>query len=146
MLLSCKSPLSAVTLAQNFQLSTALPAAGDLAKLVYFYKQFHQAFLAGLFKSAHDVGEGGLLIAVAEISVDRMGHEIDVEADWTELFGEGTGHIVVSCSENKVYDIKALIPDAKVIGRTFEGGGLRLPKYSLELVATELAAHYRRDV
>lgn len=146
MLLSCKSPLSAVTLAQNFQLATTKPEAGELTKLAQFYKQFHQAFLAGLFKSAHDVGEGGLLTAVAEISVDCMGHEIDIDGDWTELFGEGTGHIVVSCSENNVYDIKSLIPDAKVIGRTFEGGGLRLPKYAFELVATELAAHYRRDV
>ena len=67
----------------------------------------------GLINSAHDVSEGGLLVAVAEscFKTDPLGVELDFELGCRpscEYFGESGGRIVVSFNQDKQKEIEAL--------------------------------------
>jgi phosphoribosylformylglycinamidine synthase len=67
----------------------------------------------GLINSAHDVSEGGLLVAVAEscFKTDPLGVELDFELGCRpscEYFGESGGRIVVSFNQDKQNEIEAL--------------------------------------
>jgi phosphoribosylformylglycinamidine synthase len=75
-----------------------------------------QKFIASLIKekiiiSAHDVSEGGLIVALFESAFNRkLGfdvnsteNEIRVDAYW---FGEAQSRVVVSCSKDKLQDLK----------------------------------------
>ena len=53
----------------------------------------HEAVRAGLVRSAHDVSEGGLAVAVAECC---MGGGVGARVELPDLFGEGPGGVVVS--------------------------------------------------
>jgi phosphoribosylformylglycinamidine synthase II len=53
----------------------------------------------GLLKSAHDLSDGGLAVAVAESAIlGRVGAALDLPVDAGELFGEGQSRAVVSCA------------------------------------------------
>lgn len=67
----------------------------------------------GLINSAHDVSEGGLLVAVAEscFGTDPLGVELDFELGCRpscEYFGESGGRIVISINQDKQNEIEAL--------------------------------------
>ena len=56
-----------------------------------------QAVRSGALRSAHDVAEGGLAVALAECCVaGGLGAEVDLDAAEAALFGEGPGAFVVS--------------------------------------------------
>jgi phosphoribosylformylglycinamidine synthase len=69
------------------------------------YRAFHRAVLAGLVQSAHDLSEGGLAVAAAEMCIGgRLGLELnlkgltkatDTHATPRALFGESTGCLLV---------------------------------------------------
>lgn len=65
------------------------------------YKALHQAINNGLVKSAHDLSEGGLGVAIAEMCIGgRLGAEINFEA--SNLFNEVNGCLLVEVTpENK---------------------------------------------
>jgi phosphoribosylformylglycinamidine synthase len=69
------------------------------------------AFLAGaagrkLLRSAHDVGGGGLAVAVAESAMaGRIGVRVEEAAD---LFGEGDGRVVISARRTDVPALRKL--------------------------------------
>ncbi len=78
-----------------------LPAA-DLGELRVVHAAIRQAVRSGALRSAHDVAEGGLAVALAECCIAAgLGAEVDlggvpvVDAD-ALLFGEGPGAFVVS--------------------------------------------------
>jgi phosphoribosylformylglycinamidine synthase subunit PurL len=74
----------------------ALPAA-DLGELRAVHAAIRQAVRSGALRSAHDVAEGGVAVALAECCV-AGGHGVDVTFDSAEdaLFGEAPGAFVVS--------------------------------------------------
>ena len=73
-----------------------LPAA-DLGELRAVHAAIRQGVRSGALRSAHDVAEGGLAVALAEACI-AGGHGADVIFDGEEhrLFGEGPGAFVVS--------------------------------------------------
>jgi phosphoribosylformylglycinamidine synthase subunit PurL len=73
-----------------------LPAA-DLGELRAMHAAIRQAVRSGALRSAHDVAEGGLAVALAECCVaGGLGAEVDVDTSEAALFGEGPGAFVVS--------------------------------------------------
>ncbi len=62
------------------------------------YRALHQAMTAGLVRACHDVSEGGLAAAAAEMCIGgRLGMSLTLKTDdpATTLFGEGNGRLVV---------------------------------------------------
>jgi phosphoribosylformylglycinamidine synthase subunit PurL len=73
-----------------------LPAA-DLGELRAMHAAIRQAVRSGALRSAHDVAEGGLAVALAECCVaGGLGAEVTVATAEPALFGEGPGAFVVS--------------------------------------------------
>jgi phosphoribosylformylglycinamidine synthase len=92
-------------------LETAHRDAGsiDLAAERTLQKTLRDAIQAGLVKSAHDISEGGLAIAIAECCYSTMerpsiGANITIPADrgvCKDLFGEYASRIIVSTLKAK---------------------------------------------
>lgn len=73
------------------------------------YRTIHQVIVDGLVRSAHDVSDGGLLVALAEMAMGgRLGVSVDltfglgIPADHTHaqlvaLFSESSGQILLEC-------------------------------------------------
>ena len=73
-----------------------LPAA-DLGELRAVHAAIRQAVRSGALRSAHDVAEGGLAVALAEACIaGGHGAEVTVDGGEAALFGEGPGAFVVS--------------------------------------------------
>ncbi len=73
-----------------------LPAA-DLGELRAMHAAIRQAVRSGALRSAHDVAEGGLAVALAECCVaGGLGAEVDLDTSDAALFGESPGAFVVS--------------------------------------------------
>jgi len=52
--------------------------------------------------AAHDVSDGGLAVALAELAVHAcLGAELDLPADAGEWFGEGAGRVVLACAPER---------------------------------------------
>ena len=72
----------------------------DAAKVRAAQAAIRDAVRAGELSSAHDIAEGGLLVAVAESCLaGGVGAALDLgtsENPWTRLYGEGAGGFVVS--------------------------------------------------
>jgi phosphoribosylformylglycinamidine synthase len=61
------------------------------------YRALHRAIVSGLVKSAHDLSEGGLGVAAAEMCIGgRLGMELNIEA--TDVFTEVNGCLLVEVS------------------------------------------------
>jgi phosphoribosylformylglycinamidine synthase subunit PurSL len=95
------------------------------------YRRLHAVMRAGLVESCHDVSEGGLAVAVAEMCIagrlgariDRLGHD-DLA---TALFAESAGRLVV---EVRPAQVDAVLADldgaATVIGAVTESPELEI--------------------
>ncbi|GAB4401585.1 MAG: phosphoribosylformylglycinamidine synthase subunit PurL [Anaerolineales bacterium] len=63
------------------------------------YKALHNAINAGLVRSAHDLSEGGLAVAAAEMCIGgRLGLDITPPLTTRDLFGETTGCLLAEVS------------------------------------------------
>jgi phosphoribosylformylglycinamidine synthase subunit PurSL len=64
------------------------------------YRALHQAITRGLVKSAHDLSEGGLAVAAAEMCIGgRLGMEVNIEA--SGAFTEVNGCLLIEISQEK---------------------------------------------
>jgi phosphoribosylformylglycinamidine synthase subunit PurL len=118
-----------------------LPQA-DLGELRALHAAVRQAVRAGALRSAHDVAEGGLAIALAEACVaGGIGATVDFSplrpAGEALLFGEGPGAFVVSGPEQS---LRAFGSAAVRIG-TVDGAGLDIAGELSVPVAELSAAH-----
>ncbi len=108
---------------------------------------------ADLLRSAHDLSEGGLAVALAESSFHgarRIGFSVDLEDDIrpdAALFGESHSRIVLSCRKS---DLGRLLEMAKasgikatILGRT-GGTSFRISHRGKELVHVPAAEAYLR--
>jgi phosphoribosylformylglycinamidine synthase len=79
------------------RLAEGLPEL-DLAEQAAALEQVRAAVRGGTLASVHDVGEGGLAVALAECCIEGgLGARIELPvADDVALFGEGPGGVVVS--------------------------------------------------
>jgi phosphoribosylformylglycinamidine synthase subunit PurL len=99
-----------------------LPAA-DLGELRAVHAAVRQAVRSGALRSAHDVAEGGVAVALAECCVaGGVGAEVAVDTAERALFGEGPGAFVVSGPRDAFAAFGAA---ATVIG-TVGGDALRI--------------------
>jgi phosphoribosylformylglycinamidine synthase len=96
------------------------------------YRNLHAAIRAGLVVSCHDVSEGGLAVALAEMciggrlgaTITRLPHD-DLA---TALFAESVGRLVVEVEERSVPAFKRIMDDAVIdLGTVNDRGLLRLP-------------------
>lgn len=94
------------------------------------YRRIHRLISEGLVESAHDVSEGGLAVALAEMALGgNLGIDARLEeADaCTALFSESLGRIVLEVREENVRIIlQALGNEATVIARTVAGYELQI--------------------
>jgi phosphoribosylformylglycinamidine synthase len=119
-------------LAVRHGLERGAPPELDLEREGRLHALLVEAGQGGLLRSAHDVSDGGLAVALAECSIRG---EVGVEADVGEegispealLFGESASRAVVSCQEaaaEQVLDLaRAHAVPARRVGRT---GGDRI--------------------
>ena len=93
----------------------AVPQVGENGPKVY--RAFHQTVRAGLVESAHDLSEGGLAVAVAEMCIGgRLGLECDlgtvakapgVRTNLHALFAETTGCLLVEVKSENASEFEA---------------------------------------
>jgi phosphoribosylformylglycinamidine synthase len=76
------------------------------------YRRLHAAIRAGSVRSCHDVSEGGVAVAVAEMCIaGRLGARIDLGDDdlTTELFSESAGRLLVAVAPEHAAEFEATI-------------------------------------
>src|SRR5688572_3895474 len=99
-----------------------LPAA-ELGQLRALHAAVRQAVRSGALRSAHDVAEGGLAVALAECCIaSGLGAEVTVDVAEAALFGEGPGAFVVSGP----HDAFAAFGDAATVIGVVGGDELRI--------------------
>jgi phosphoribosylformylglycinamidine synthase subunit PurSL len=118
--------------ARHVGLKGAAVPQTDCAANLLLYRKFHQARCAGLVLSAHDLSEGGLAVAVAEMGFSgKGGIEIDLAAlpgvtadmpDALVLFSESTGRLLVEVAPENVAAFSAMFADFAfaVIGKSVD--------------------------
>jgi phosphoribosylformylglycinamidine synthase II len=112
-----------------------LPAA-DLGELRAVHAAVRQAVRSGALRSAHDVAEGGLAVALAECCVvGAVGAEVTVDTSEEALFGEGPGAFVVSGPRDAFAAFGAAASVIGIVG----GDELRIAG-TLSLAVSRLAA------
>jgi len=76
--------------------------------------------------AAHDVSDGGLAVALAELALHAgLGAELDLPADAGEWFGEGAGRAVVACAPERAEALEGVA--LRRIGVVGGGGLLGVP-------------------
>jgi len=113
------------------------------------YRHLHAAMQAGLVESCHDVSEGGLAVALAEMCLaGRLGATIDVLPDEdvvAALFSESLGRMIVEIEPRSVAAFKRIMDDECLrIGEVSESGMLSLPGVEPILVP-DLADAFNRE-
>ena len=88
------------------------------------YRSLHRAMSAGLVKSCHDLSEGGLAVAIAEMCMaGRLGCDLKLNGENIDgqIFGEGNGRLLVELTPENAKDFLAcfadqLINDVNLVG------------------------------
>jgi phosphoribosylformylglycinamidine synthase len=123
----------------------------DLARENALVEGLLGAIGEGLIRSAHDVAEGGLGVALAEacFNPDKLlGALIDglSTSDAAELFGEGPSTIVISAHEKDVVRLGSIFQqngiDCRTIGRVTENPRLSVGGASIDDDVNELNRIY----
>jgi len=122
----------------------------DYAQTIAQHELMEQAARAGVLRSAHDIGSGGLIVAVCEMAFPslRRGHkavgaQIDDPWQWTHgrvgnmeaLFGEAGG-FVIEVSANDIEAFEGLADDVEgvyEIGVTIEDPVLAVEDQAFDL-------------
>jgi phosphoribosylformylglycinamidine (FGAM) synthase-like enzyme len=95
------------------------------------YRRLHAAIRAGLVESCHDVSEGGLAVAIAEMCIaGRLGATIDHlphDDRTTALFAESSGRLVVEVQPRRVDAfVKVMDGRALVLGTVNDASILQI--------------------
>jgi phosphoribosylformylglycinamidine synthase II len=113
------------------------------------YRHLHAAMQAGLVISCHDLSEGGLAVALAEMCLaGRLGASIDTlphDDHATSLFSESMGRLIVEIEPRSAAAFMRVMDDQCLrIGEVSESGMLSLPGVEPILVS-DLADAFNRD-
>lgn len=125
------------------QKGLAAPSTNAVANLE-LYRQYHSAVRAGLILSTHDIGEGGLAVAAAEMGFSlTAGIELSLESALSAdelLFSESPGRFLIEISPDNLAQAQAVIPSLKAIGNaTPEHRKLTIKGYGKTLIDEPLA-------
>ncbi len=114
------------------------------------YRRIHAAMSAGLIEACHDLSEGGLALAIAEMMIsgglgaaitDLAGSAHDLA---TALFSESVGrHLIEVRPQNLAALSEALGSSVQVIGHVTAAAELRILDHSAIALADLRAAHHR---
>jgi phosphoribosylformylglycinamidine synthase len=112
------------------------PPAVDLKMAPQIFRHLHEAMRNGLIRSCHDLSEGGLAVAVAEmafaggVGADVTGlREIGAEDDAVLLFSESASRFIVEVAPEELLAFHACFVDAGPlveIGQTCKEPRLRI--------------------
>lgn len=79
------------------------------------YRSLHKAITAGLVRACHDLSEGGLAVAAAEMCIGgRLGMDLTIgpgEAT-QQLFGETSGRLLIEVRPENARDLEAFVDQA----------------------------------
>ena len=114
------------------------------------YRRLHRAIGAGLVRACHDVSEGGLAVALAEMCIaGRLGITVTTlpHADLaTALFAESQARLIVEVASRDLDPLRELLGgDMAVIGVVTEDDDLVVPGIRA-LAVSELADAFNRIV
>jgi len=127
----------------------ALVPQTDCARNLQTYRKFHQARVAGLILSAHDVSEGGLITTVAEMGFsEKGGIEIELNAlgnlpPAVALFSESTGRIVIEVLPENLSALQEALAaeNLTILGKAVAGHrSLTVRRGGEELLREELSS------
>jgi phosphoribosylformylglycinamidine synthase len=126
------------------RLADGLPEI-DLAQQAHALGVIRDAVRSGLVVAAHDIAEGGLAVALAEMAIPgRIGVRAAFEHDNfdTWAYGEGPGGVLLACAPEDFDQLAAICADIP-FEKLGESGGnavvLEGPAASLHLQVTEAA-------
>ena len=105
----------------------SIPHVSEITPQVY--KALHNAINAGLVRSAHDLSEGGLAVAAAEMCIGgRLGLDINPPLTTRDLFGETTGCLLVEVSPADITRFEEIFNDLprKKLGQVISDPVLKL--------------------
>ena len=93
------------------------------------YRLLHRAIRDGLVRACHDIAEGGIAVALAEMAIaGRMGVEMSSKLSVAQLFSESNGRFLLEVSPAHVDTIIERFGDeAIVIGLVTSEQEMRLP-------------------
>jgi phosphoribosylformylglycinamidine (FGAM) synthase-like enzyme len=113
--------------------TTESPLTINLKENLVLYRKLHQALQQGLIASAHDISEGGLLVAIAESMIGgRVGASLSIKADNETLFNETAGRILVSVSSAHSAAFENTF-DVRPIGKVTSDNQLSIEKENIPL-------------
>lgn len=110
-----KDEMGGSVLARLAGITGALVPQTDCAKNLLSYRKYHAARCAGLILSAHDVSEGGLATALAEMGFSgKGGLEVNLDQVANEnaavaLFSESTGRILIEVAPENVASLETAL-------------------------------------
>jgi phosphoribosylformylglycinamidine synthase len=110
-----------------------------------------EAARSGLVRAAHDVAEGGVAVALAEMAIPAgVGVEARLSGDGEEaFFGEGPGGVILACAPSDLEALAAICGDIR-FERIGETGGAHVKlegvTASLLLKVEEAAKAYEEAV
>jgi phosphoribosylformylglycinamidine synthase len=140
------APLGGSVFARHAGLRGATVPDTDAPANFRLYHAYAAARDAGLILSAHDVSEGGLAIALAEMGFSlAAGIDINLpgaDDDHTALFHEGTGRLIVEVPEEKIDALLDLFRDLPltILGQTTaDHRELRIARDDAPVLASDLA-------
>src|SRR5262249_5513388 len=98
------------------QLESGSPPKVDLEMAPRIFRKLHEAILRGYVRSCHDLSEGGLAIALAEMcfaggwgaSVDLAKLADDHQEDEVLLFSESNSRFLIEAPKDRVDDLQSL--------------------------------------
>jgi phosphoribosylformylglycinamidine synthase len=122
----------------------AAPAT-DAPKNLANYRAYHTAIQAGLILSTHDVSEGGLAVAAAEMGFSlKGGMELEIPSTMTAdefLFSESPGRFLMEISPINLAAAQQALPGLQVLGKaTAEHQNLKITGHGKVLIDEALTA------
>jgi phosphoribosylformylglycinamidine synthase len=111
-----------------------IPMVSEITPRVY--KALHSAINASLIRSAHDLSEGGLAVAAAEMCIGgRLGLDITPPLSTRDLFGETTGCLLVEVSPANITRFEEMFKDLpyKKLGQVIADPILKLSETSITI-------------
>ena len=112
----------------------SIPHVSEITPQVY--KALHNAINAGLVRSTHDLSEGGLAVAAAEMCIGgRLGLDTTSPLTTRDLFGETTGCLLVEVSPANIARFEEMFKDLpfKKIGQVIAEPVLRFGETSIDV-------------
>ena len=130
-------------LAKYFQVESNNVFNWDLEATINFYKKYFDNL--NLIESAHDVSEGGTIVALSEMTFqNRLGVELNSELSLEFLFSEYPGQIVVSvCAENQSTFEETFKDQFTYLGATNSTFQIKYKQESISLETVESQWSYK---